>query len=123
MMKDNFVFLDDNYKNVKCMMCKEENAYTWYDYYDEKRLYCKTCFYEKTKKVVDKYIETKDKESDILQYWIVGYKALYQRYDIEMRLNKQLQENVDRLISEKLSLQYDIDILKRNLEFLERQIG
>jgi hypothetical protein len=40
-----------------------------------------------------------------------------------MRLNKQLQENVDRLVSDKMEMQYDIDVLKRHLELLERQIG
>jgi hypothetical protein len=123
MTKDSFVFLDDNYKNVKCMICSKGNAYCWYDYYVEKRLHCKDCFYEKTKSVVSKFIETGEKDYDVLQYWIVGYKALYQRYDVEMRLNKQLQENVDRLVSDKMEMQYDIDVLKRHLELLERQIG
>lgn len=123
MNQNSFVFLDDDYRNVKCMICKEGNAYTWYDYYDEKRLYCKDCFYNKTKNVVCKFLETGEKDYDVLQYWIVGYKALYQRYDVEMRLNKELQKNVDRLVSDKLELQYEIDILKRNLEFLEREIG
>ena len=123
MTKDSFVFLDDNYKNVKCMICGEGTAYCWYDYYDESRLHCKDCFYEKTKSVVSKFIETGEKDYDVLQYWIVGYKALYQRYDVEMRLNKQLQENIDRLVSDKMEMQYDIDVLKRHLELLERQIG
>lgn len=123
MNQNSFVFLDDDYRDVKCMICGVGNAYTWYDYYDEKRLYCKDCFYEKTKNVVCKFLETGEKDYDVLQYWIVGYKALYQRYDVEMRLNKELQKNVDRLVSDKLELQYEIDILKRNLEFLERQIG
>ncbi len=105
------------------MICSKGNAYCWYDYYDEKRLHCKDCFYEKTNSVVSKYIETGEKDYDVLQYWIVGYKALYQRYDVEMRLNKQLQENVDRLVSDKMEMQYDIDVLKRHLELLERQIG
>ena len=119
MTKDSFVFLDDNYKNVKCMICSEGNAYCWYDYYDEKRLHCKNCFYEKTKDVVSKFIETGEKDYDVLQYWIVGYKALYQRYDVEMRLNKQLQENVDRLVSDKMEMQCEIDVMKRHLELLE----
>ena len=123
MTHNSFVFLDDNYKNINCMMCKEGKAYCWYDYYDEKRLYCKKCFYEKTKEVVSKYISSGDKEQDILQYWMVGYKALYERYDIEMRLNKELQKNVDRLVSDKMTMQCEIDVLKRHLEHLERQIG
>lgn len=123
MTKDSFVFLDDNYKNVKCMICGNGNAYCWYDYYDEKRLHCKTCFYQKTSTVVKNFIETGDKESDVLQYWIVGYKALYERYDVEMRLNKELQKNNDRLIADKMEMQYEIDVLKRHLEHLERQIG
>lgn len=123
MTKDSFVFLDDNYKDVKCMICGNGSAYCWYDYYDEKRLHCKSCFYEKTKDVVSKFIETGDRETDILQYWIVGYKALYQRYDVEMRLNKHLQDNVERLVSDKLEMQYELDVLKRHIEFIERQIG
>ena len=123
MTHKSFVFLDDDYKDIKCMMCKEGNAYCWYDYYDEKRLYCKQCFYEKTNEVVSKYISTGDREQDILQYWMVGYKALYERYDVEMRLNKELQKNVDRLVSDKMTMQSEIDVLKRHLEHLERQIG
>ncbi len=123
MNHNSFVFLDDDYKNVKCMMCKEDVAYCWYDYYDEKRLYCKSCFYEKTKDVLSKYIETGDKENDILGYWILGYKALFERYDVEMRHNKRLQEKIDKLVSDKVELQYDNDVMKRHLELLERQIG
>ncbi len=123
MMKDSFVFLNDDYKDVNCMLCGKDKAYCWYDYYDEKRLYCKICFYEKTKEVVSKYISTGDKEKDILQYWMVGYKALYERYDVEMRLNKELQKQIDKLVGDKLTLQYDIDVLKRHLEHIERQIG
>ena len=123
MTRDSFVFLDDNYSDVKCMICGVGNAYCWYDYYDEKRLHCKFCFYEKTKTVLTKFIETGENDYDLLQYWIIGYKALYQRYDVEMRHNKELKKNVDRLVSDKLEMQNEIDILKRNLEFLERQIG
>jgi hypothetical protein len=33
-----------------------------------------------------------------------------------MRLNKQLQKTVDRLVADKMEMQYDIDVLKRHLE-------
>jgi hypothetical protein len=123
MMKDSFVFLDDEYRDIKCMICNEKQSYCWFNYYDEKRLYCKECFYEKTNKIILNYIKTGEPNQDLLQYWIIGYRSLYDRYDIEKRLNVDLEKRLNEVVAAKMELQYDFDVLKRQLEFLERQIG
>ncbi len=123
MNEETFVFLDDNFQGVKCMICGEKQSYCWFDYYDEKRLHCKECFYEKTNKIITNYMKTGEANQDILQYWIIGYRSLYDRYEVEKRLNKDLEKRLNEVVSAKMELQYDLDVLKSHIDFLERQIG
>jgi hypothetical protein len=68
-------------------------------------------------------MKTGEPNQDLLQYWIIGYRSLYDRYDIEKRLNIDLEKRLNEVVAAKMELQYDFDVLKRQLEFLERQIG
>jgi hypothetical protein len=115
-MENSFIFMEDH--NITCMLCKKEKAYCWSHYYDGNKAYCKSCFYDKIKVISEK----NNISLDMQDYWMNGYKTLYKQYDLEKRLNKSLQKSIDTLVLEKMSLQYDIDVLKRHLDFLQRQI-
>lgn len=48
-------------------------------------------------------------------YWRDGYLKLYKEYDFLLRENKQIKEQIDLLVQQKMIMQYEIDVLNRIL--------
>jgi hypothetical protein len=113
-------FLDKDEEVYACCECNTgKKAYVLYTYHDQELApHCKECFLDKMKKLEDRVMNSNSEN-----YWQDGYRKLHKEYSYILRDNEHLKENVDRLVSDKMEMQYDIDVLKRHLELLERQIG
>ena len=52
-------------------------------------------------------------------YWRDGYMKLHKEYDFFLRENKQLKEQIDLLVQQKMVMQYEIDLLNRILSDIQ----
>ena len=113
-------FLDKDEEVYACCECNTgKKAYVLYTYYDQELApHCKECFLDKMKKLEDRVMNGNSEN-----YWQDGYRKLHKEYSYILRENEDLKNNVNRLVAKNLQLDYDLEVAKRQLDFMERQIG
>ena len=112
-------FLDKDEEIYACCECNSgKKAYVLYTYYDQELApHCKECFLDKMKKLEERVMNGNSET-----YWQDGYRKLHKEYSYILRENEDLKNNVNRLVAKNLQLDYDLEVAKRQLEFLERNI-
>jgi len=112
-------FLDKDEEIYACCECNSgKKAYVLYTYYDQELApHCKECFLDKMKKLEERVINGNSET-----YWQDGYRKLHKEYSYILRENEDLKNNVNRLVAKNLQLDYDLEVAKRQLDFMERQI-
>lgn len=109
---------------VCCFCNSKKKTFAFCDYYDQPNSpACKDCFLDKMKDISDKYEKTKQTNIDVIDYWKKGYYEIYEMYRVEAALNKQLEDRLNVLVGDKLTLRNELETIKRHIEFMERQIG
>jgi hypothetical protein len=113
-------FLDKDEEIYACCECNSgKKAYVLYTYYDQELApHCKECFLDKMKKLEERVMNGNSET-----YWQDGYRKLHKEYSYILRDNEDLKNNVNRLVAKNLHLDYDLELAKRQLDFLERQIS
>jgi len=113
-------FLDKDEEVYACCECNTgKKAYVLYTYYDQELApHCKECFLDKMKKLEDRVMNGNSEN-----YWQDGYRKLHKEYSYILRENEDLKNNVNRLVAKNLQLDYDLEVAKRQLDFMERQIS
>jgi hypothetical protein len=113
-------FLDKDEEIYACCECNSgKKAYVLYTYYDQELApHCKECFLDKMKKLEERVMNGNSET-----YWQDGYRKLHKEYSYILRENEDLKNNVNRLVAKNLQLDYDLEVAKRQLDYLERQIG
>jgi hypothetical protein len=112
-----FLFL----KNEEVYDCCECNigakAYALCTEYEKNIPYCKVCFLKKIDELASRVMNGNSET-----YWQDGYRKLHKEYSYILRDNEHLKENVNRLVAKNLQIEYDLEVTKRQLEFVQRQI-
>jgi hypothetical protein len=113
-------FLDKDEEIYACCECNSgKKAYVLYTYYDQELApHCKECFLDKMKKLEERVMNGNSET-----YWQDGYRKLHKEYSYILRENEDLKNNVNRLVAKNLQLDYDLEVAKRQLDFMERQIS
>jgi hypothetical protein len=112
-------FLDKDEEIYACCECNSgKKAYVLYTYYDQELApHCKECFLDKMKKLEERVMNGNSET-----YWQDGYRKLHKEYSYILRENEDLKNNVNRLVEKNLQLDYDLEVAKRQLDFMERNI-
>jgi hypothetical protein len=114
-----FLFLKNEEVYACCECNSGQKAYALYTYYDQENMpHCKICFLKKIDELASRVMNGNSET-----YWQDGYRKLHKEYSYILRENEDLKNNVNRLVAKNLQLDYDLEVAKRQLDFLERQIS